>query len=157
MKTNFKIKPLNHMEFSGFFDLTNLELEKIGAVKMTVDKFPGFPCRISLEDAEIGEEVILLPYKHHKTNSPYQSSGPIFIRKRAFTPIFETNQIPLMLNHRLLSLRGYDENGMMKEASVIEGITLKENISKIFENEKINYIHIHNARPGCYNCLVERA
>ncbi|WP_264551335.1 DUF1203 domain-containing protein [Flavobacterium sp. N2038] len=157
MKANFKIKPLNHMEFSGFFELTNLELEKIGAVKMTVDKFPGFPCRISLEDAEIGEEVILLPYKHHKTNSPYQSSGPIFIRKRAFTPIFETNQIPLMLNHRLLSLRGYDENGMMKEASVIEGITLKESISKIFENEKINYIHIHNARPGCYNCLVERA
>jgi hypothetical protein len=157
MKTNFKIKPLNHIEFSGFFDLTNLELEKIGAVKMTVDKFPGFPCRISLEDAEIGEEVILLPYKHHKTDSPYQSSGPIFIRKRASTPIFETNQIPLMFNHRLLSLRGYDENGMMKEASVIEGITLKESISKIFENEKINYIHIHNARPGCYNCLVERA
>jgi len=44
----------------------------------------------------------------------------------------------------------------MKEASVVEGNTLKESIIKTFENEKINYIHIHNARPGCYNCLVER-
>lgn len=157
MKANFKIKPLNHEEFLGFFDLTNQELEKIDAIKMRVDKFPGFPCRISLEDAEIGEEVILLPYKHHKTNSPYQSSGPIFIRKRANTPIFENNEIPTIFNHRLLSLRSYDENGMMKQAIVIEGSSLKEEIIRTFENEKIDYIHIHNAKPGCFACLVQRA
>lgn len=157
MKANFKIKPLEHTEFLGLFDLTDSELEKIDAIKMTVDKFPGFPCRISLEDAEIGEEVILLPYSHHKTASPYQASGPIFIRKRIATPTFETNQIPHMLHHRLLSLRGYDQNGIMKEASVTEGNTLEESIIRTFENEKIAYIHIHNARPGCYNCLVERA
>lgn len=157
METNFKIKPLNHVEFSGYFELTNLELEKIRAIKMIVDKFPGFPCRISLEDAQIGEEVILLPYNHHKTTSPYQASGPIFIRNKNSTPTFEINQIPQLFNHRLLSLRGYDKNGIMKEASVIEGKTLKEHIIKTFGNEKIDYIHIHNARPGCYNCLVERA
>ncbi|MBS7253256.1 DUF1203 domain-containing protein [Flavobacterium branchiicola] len=157
MEANFIIKPLNHTEFLGFFELTDLELEKIGAIKMTVDKFPGFPCRISLEDAEIGEEILLLPYKHHKTNSPYQSSGPIFIRKKASTPVFTVNQVPKMLNHRLLSLRGYDKKGMMKEASVTEGNSLKEQIIQTFKNEQIEYIHIHNARPGCYNCLVERA
>mgnify|MGYP003585578384 FL=1 len=157
METNFKIKSLNHTEFLGYFELTDLELEKIGAIRMAADKFPGFPCGVSLEDAQIGEEVILLPYSHHKTTSPYQASGPIFIRKKATTATFETNQIPHMLNHRLLSLRGYDKNGMMKEASVVEGNTLKESIIKTFENEKIEYIHIHNARPGCYNCLVERA
>lgn len=157
MKANFKIKPLSHKEFSGLFELTDLELEKIGAIKMTVDQFPGFPCRISLEDAELGEEIILLYYKHHKINSPYQASGPIFIRKRTNTPIFKNNEIPKMLNHRLLSLRGYDENGILKEASVIDGNTIKEQIIKTLENEKIHYIHIHNAKPGCFNCLVERA
>ncbi|MFC0777047.1 DUF1203 domain-containing protein [Flavobacterium sp. HJSW_4] len=157
METNFKILPLNHIEFLGLFELTDLELDKISAIKMTVDKYPGFPCRISLEDAKIGEEVILLPYNHHKTNSPYQASGPIFIRKRATTPIFQNNEIPKMLHHRLLSLRGYDENGIMKEASVIEGNTLKEQLIKFFENEKVAYIHVHNAKPGCFNCLVERA
>lgn len=154
---NFRIKALDDREFVALFNLGNSELEKIGAVKMIVDEFPGFPCRVSLEDAEIGEEVILLPYQHHKTNSPYQSSGPIFVRKIAKSSIYEINEIPKMFNHRLLSLRGYDKNAIMKDASVIEGNNLKEQIFKIFENDDIQYIHIHNARPGCYNCLVERA
>ena len=154
---NFRIKALDDREFVALFNLSNSELEKIGAVKMIVDEFPGFPCRVSLEDAEIGEEVILLPYQHHKTNSPYQSSGPIFVRKIAKSSIYEINEIPKMFNHRLLSLRGYDKNAIMKDASVIEGNNLKEQIFKIFENDDIQYIHIHNAKPGCYNCLVERA
>lgn len=153
---NFKIKALDDKEFAALFNLDNSALEKIGAMRMTVDKFPGFPCRVSLEDAEIGEEVILLPYQHHKTTSPYQASGPIFIRKLAKTPNLYINEIPKMLHHRLLSLRGYDKNGMMKEACVTEGNSLKEQIESTFENAEIDYIHIHNARPGCYNCIVER-
>lgn len=154
---NFRIKAFDDREFVALFNLGNSELEKIGAVKMIVDEFPGFPCIVSLEDAEIGEEVILLPYQHHKTNSPYQSSGPIFVRKIAKSSIYEINEIPKMFNHRLLSLRGYDKNAIMKDASVIEGNNLKAQIFKIFENDDIQYIHIHNAKPGCYNCLVERA
>lgn len=154
---NFRIKALDDREFVALFNLSNSELEKIGAVKMIVDEFPGFPCRVSLEDAEIGEEIILLPYQHHKTNSPYQSSGPIFVRKIAKSSIYEINEIPKMFNHRLLSLRGYDKNAIMKDASVIEGNNLRAQLFKIFENDDIQYIHIHNAKPGCYNCLVERA
>jgi hypothetical protein len=154
---NFKIKSLEASEFSMLFDLDNSALEKMGAIRMIVDEFPGFPCRVSLEDAEIGEEVILLPYQHHQTNSPYQASGPIFVRKIAQTAQLDINQIPKMLNHRLLSLRGYDNNAIMKEATVVEGKNLNEQIIKIFENEEILYIHIHNAKPGCYNCVVERA
>lgn len=153
---NFKIKSLEDTEFTNIFELDNLELEKIGAVKMTVDEFPGFPCRVSLQDAEIGEEVILLPYQHHRTNSPYQANGPIFVRKTAKTANLDINEIPKMFNHRLLSLRGFDGNGIMKDASVTEGQNLKEQIIQIFENEDIKYIHIHNAKPGCYNCVVER-
>jgi hypothetical protein len=154
---NFRIKSLEGSQFSPLFDLDNSALEKIGAIRMLVDECPGFPCRVSLEDAEIGEEVILLPYQHHQTNSPYQASGPIFVRKIAQTTQLDINQIPKMLNHRLLSLRGYDSNAIMKEATVVEGKNLNEQINKIFENEEILYIHIHNAKPGCYNCVVERA
>ena len=153
---NFRIKALDDHQFSELFNLSIEELEKIGAVKMIVDEYPGFPCRVSLEDAEIGEEVILLPYQHHKTSSPYQSSGPIFVRKIAKTSTYDLNEIPKMFNHRLLSLRGYDKYAIMKDASVIEGTNLKAQILKTFENNEIQYIHIHNAKPGCYNCLVER-
>ena len=153
---NFKVISLQDTQFSNLFDLDSSELDKIGAIRMTVDEFPGFPCRVSLEDAKIGEEVILLPYQHHKTNSPYQANGPIFVRKVAKTAILNTNEIPKMFNHRLLSLRAFDKNGIMKDASVTEGQNLREQIIQTFENEEINYIHIHNAKPGCYNCVVER-
>lgn len=153
---NFKLISLQDTQFSNLFDLDSSELDKIGAIRMTVDEFPGFPCRVSLEDAKIGEEVILLPYQHHKTNSPYQANGPIFVRKVAKTAILNTNEIPKMFNHRLLSLRAFDKNGIMKDASVTEGQNLREQIIQTFENEEINYIHIHNAKPGCYNCVVER-
>jgi len=154
---NFRLKSLQDTEFSNLFKLDDLELEKIGAIRMTVDEFPGFPCRVSLQDAELGEEVILLSYQHHKTNSPYRASGPIFVRKIAKTATLDINEIPKMFNHRLLSLRGFDKNGIMKDASVTEGQNLREQIIQIFVNEEIDYIHIHNAKPGCFNCVVERA
>jgi hypothetical protein len=156
MTMNFKLKSLEDTEFANFFEMDKLELDKIGAVRMIVDEFPGFPCRVSLQDAEVGEEVILLPYQHHKTTSPYQANGPLFVRKVAKTAILDINEIPKMFNHRLLSLRGFDKNGIMKDASVTEGQNLREQIIQTFENEDIDYIHIHNAKPGCYNCLVER-
>lgn len=54
---NFKFVALDHSEFEYLNDLSKQELIEENIVKMTVDKFPGFPCRITLEDAEVGEEV----------------------------------------------------------------------------------------------------
>lgn len=156
METNFKVKALNSDEFSQLFHLSNVELEKSGIKRIIVDSNPGFPCRVSLEDANIGEEVILLPYKHHQTNSPYQSGGPIYVRKNSTTANLRVNEIPKMLFHRLLSLRGYDVDGMMVKATVIEGENIKAEINGFFLNSKISYIHIHNAKPGCFNCSIER-
>jgi len=153
---NFKIIALNNQEFDPLFELSDAELEKLSIKRLIVDEKPGYPCRVSLEDAEIGEEVILVPYDFHKTNSPYQSRGPIFIRKGILTKELGINEIPVMLNHRLLSFRGFDKDGFMKEAITEKGVNTKEVIEKIFENPEIDYIHIHNSSPGCYNCEVRR-
>jgi hypothetical protein len=154
---SFLIKSLQEQEFEMYFEMTDAALEKLGARRMIADAYPGYPCRVSLQDAAIGEEVILLPYQHHKTTSPYQASGPVFVRKSAKTANLQINEIPKMLHHRLLSLRGYTRNGMMKQAKVIEGKILEQKIIHIFEDDEIDYIHIHNAKPGCFNCVVERS
>ncbi len=156
MTNNFQIRSLQNEEFSELFSLSDTELSKRGAIRMIVDEKPGFPCRVSLEDAEIGEEVILLNHPHHKVNSPYQSNGPIFVRKIAKTADLEINEIPYMLVHRLLSLRGFNNQGMMIAATVTEGNGLRETLNKIFENQEVSYVHIHNAKPGCYNCVAIR-
>jgi len=157
MTINFQIKALQESEFAPLFELADVELAERGAIRTTVDKKLAFPCRVSLEDGEIGDEVILLPYQHHKTNSPYRSAGPIFIKKNARSARPSVNEIPTLLNHRLLSVREYDKKGMMKASLVTEGQHLRENLIEVFNNPEIDYVHIHNAKPGCYMCEVVRA
>lgn len=124
---------------------------------MLADKKPGFPCRISLQDAEIGEEVILFHYKHHVTDSPYRASGAVFIRRAAKTAVLQPNEVPEMLMFRLLSLRGYNSDGIMQKALVTAGEKLQVDLPALFENQLIAYIHIHNAKEGCFHCLVSRS
>ena len=62
-----------------------------------------------------------------------------------------------MFKHRLLSIRAYDSAAMMVGAEVVDGSELADAIQRLFGNESMSYLHIHNARPGCYNCTVVRA
>ncbi|WP_276500383.1 DUF1203 domain-containing protein [Terrimonas pollutisoli] len=153
---DFIIQSLQKKEFENLFSLSDTELKRQGIRRMTADTKPGFPCRVSLQDADIGDELLLLPYAFHETASPYRASGPVFVRKDAETAQFESNQIPLMLQHRLLSVRSYDTAGMMKGSTVIEGKELAEHLSIKFDDPAISYIHIHNAKAGCYNCVARR-
>lgn len=154
---NFKFYSLDKKQFDEFFEMSKNELDKLNIRKIIVEEKPGYPCRVSLQDAEIGEEVLLMSYNHIINKSLFDSKGPIFIRKNAQNKEFKVNEIPLMFNHRILSLRGYDIDYMMIYAATIKGSVLKETINTAFENEKVNFIHIHNSSPGCYNCLVKRA
>ncbi|KFF02012.1 DUF1203 domain-containing protein [Chryseobacterium luteum] len=153
---NFKLEALNHLDFEYLNDLSETELAENHIKKMKVDKFPGFPCRITLEDAGIGEMVFLLNYDFHNVNSPYRASGPVFLRANQLTKTYAQNEIPVMFNHRLLSIRGYSKDAMMVVADVSEGKFLKDKLLQILENPNIEYIHLHNAKPGCFNCTVKR-
>ena|SRR5215510_14539527 len=156
MRTDFKFVALPLEHFIHLFSMSDVELATVDAKRMTVDAQPGFPCRVSLMDAPVGERVILTHFPHHEANSPYQSSGPIFVRELAQTAKPEVNKIPRMLNHRLLSVRAYDGDAMMQAARVVEGEALEEAIRDFFASEAISYLHIHNAAPGCFNCAVQR-
>ena len=156
MENNFQITAIKSTQIADFFNMEPQALAKLGAVKMKVDSNPGFPCRVSLKDAAVGEEVILLPFQHHQTTSPYQATGPIFVRKKAATATLKVNEIPSFLNHRFLSLRGYDKHGMMIDAQTTEGRSLETAIARLLSNPAIEYLQIHNASYGCYMCQVNR-
>jgi len=157
MRSDFQFVPLLIENFSHLFSMNDAELESHGARRVNVDSHPGYPCRVSLMDARVGERVILTPFRHHDVISPYQSAGPIFVRENAERAEPQVNEIPVMFHHRLLSVRAYDEAAMMKDARVVEGRALEETITNFFTTEAISYLHIHNAGPGCFNCMVQRA
>ena len=156
MLNPFQITALPIENFTSLFSLDDDTLQSLGAKRLVADNKPGFPCRVSLVDAAPGETVLLIPFTHHDVNSPYRASGPIFVRAEAKTAQLAVNEIPEMLRSRLLSIRAYDRTAMMIAAEVAEGRELAARISRFFDDPRVEYLHLHNARPGCFNCRVER-
>lgn len=156
MNTNFRIVGLPRAQFEPLFSLNDEELAQKGARRMIVDAKPGFPCRIGLADAEIGETVILLPFMHHDVDSPYRASGPIFVRENAKEAQLAPGEIPEVVRSRTMSVRAYDNDGLMIDGAVITGAEIKGQIEKLFADPRIEYLHLHNAGAGCYSCKVER-
>ena len=153
----FRYKGLAAAPFSSLFALGDAELAARGMQRMIVDEKPGFPCRISLEDAEPGERVVLLPFRHQTANSPYRASGPIFVREGAVETFDGAGALPPVLRERLLSVRAYDGVGNMVDADVVEGPEVETLLARLFARPGVDYAHIHFARRGCYACRVERA
>ena len=104
---NYQLRGLEPAPFEKLFDLDDEALAGLGMRRMRSDQPVGFPCRISLEDTPVGEEVILLPFNHQDSRSPYRASGPIFVR-RGRTAARIVNELPSYLTLRPLSVRAYD-------------------------------------------------
>ena len=156
MTAKFKLVGLAREPFERLFDLSDAELAKQGIVRRIATESPGFPCRISLQDAEIDEEVLLLPYEHQSVASPYRSSGPIFIRRDA-TPIsVPAGEIPSYVSLRQISVRAYDAEDMMIVANVCKGVDVADELDRQFSDGQVAYIHLHNAKQGCFSCAVVR-
>ncbi len=156
MKTNFRIVGLPLAQFQPLFSLADNELAQKGARRLMVDAEPGFPCRVSLQDAEISERVILVPFVHHDVESPYRASGAIFVREAAKEIELAQGEIPEVVTSRVMSVRAYSDKGMMVNVAVTPGKELKSQIEKFFNDAEISYLHLHNAGAGCYSCRVER-
>lgn len=153
---SYQVHALDPAQFAPFWEMTDEELAEHGAVKQIVNSKPGTPCRISLQDAEVGEEVILLGYAHLKMNSPYDGCGAIFIRK-ADQVFLQPNTVPeVVTEKRLFSVRGYDERGMMIETNVVLGPELDQELHRCFANQEVALVHVHNAKPGCFAFAVTR-
>ena len=155
--TPFRLVALPSDTYAPLFALSDQELATRGALRMRADAKPGYPCRVSLVDAAPGAEVILLHHLHHDVRSPYRGGGPIFVRTGAETATPEVGEIPEMLRVRRLSIRAYDGDAMMVAAEVVEGDEVEPAIERLFERDDVEYLHLHNAGGGCYNCRVERA
>ena len=153
----FQIHALDITEFQHLFGQPHEALAELGVQRMVADSSPGFPCRVSLQDAESGESVLLMNYEHQPARTPYRSSHAIFVREGAEQAAPGRDEVPEMFRHRLLSVRAFDASGMMIDADVVDGKHLEEMIDKMLANESVDYLHLHNARLGCYAARVKRA
>ncbi len=104
----YMLRGLEPALFEPLFQLDDEALAARGMRWMRVDEPTGHPCRISLEDAPVGERVLLLPFVHQDSRSPYRASGPIFVRRGIPAARCIVGELPLYLTRRPLSVRAYD-------------------------------------------------
>jgi hypothetical protein len=155
--TSFRITGLSPEPFVELYGLDDAALAARGAKRYVVDETPGFPDRIEMRDLEPGERAILVNYTHQAADTPYRSSHAIFVREGAAERYDRVNEIPAVMQTRPLSLRAFDESHMMIDADVAAGDEIEPLIQRLFANPHAAYIHVHNAKRGCYSGHIDRA
>jgi hypothetical protein len=151
----FQIHGLPAAPFQPLFALDDGALADHRAVRRIADASPGYPCRVSLRDAEPGESLVLVNYKHHATTSPFRASHAVYVREHAEPAVLAIGEVPAMLRSRLLSLRAFDTAGMLVAADVVDGRELEPALERLLPEAA--YVHIHFAKPGCYAALAVSA
>jgi hypothetical protein len=128
----------------------------VNPIHLTADEANSHPCRRCLQDAEAGEAMLLVSYDPFLGDSPYRGAGPIFVHARDCDPYPGGNGVPDQLRRRLLSLRAYDDGHMLTGAEVVDGSRLEETVAVLFSDDHAAYIHVHNAKPGCFAARIDR-
>ena len=153
---SYVVRGLDPAPFQHLFGLSDGELAERGVVRMTVTEKPSFPCRVSLTDRDIGESVLLLNHVSHDVANPYRASHAIFVTEALGQAAEYVDEVPPVFGPRVLSLRGFDKDGMMAEAVLAQPGEADAAIRKMFENPAIETIHAHNATRGCFAAKIER-
>jgi hypothetical protein len=153
----FRITGLSPEPFRHLYGLSDRELALRGVKRYVADKQPGFPDRIEMRDASVGEILLLLNHVCQPAETPYRASHAIFVIEGAEDTYDRTDVVPEVMRTRLLSLRAYDSEGMMLDAEVIDGKDIESVISRFFALPHVEYIHAHNAKRGCYSGRIDRA
>jgi len=154
---SFQIHALAPARFEPLFSLSDGELANALASRKIVDAKPGYPCRVSLADAEIGETVMLVNFKHQAAESPFQSTHAIYVRENVEQAFPEPGTIPDVLETRLISIRAFNDKDCIVDADVVDGSRLGESIPVMLQDPAVAYLHLHNAKLGCFIAQVTRA
>jgi len=131
-------------------------LLQAGAVRVRATVCPGFPCRVTLEDALPGESLLLLNHVSHDVPTPYRSSYAIYVREGAVEAAEYRDATPPMFDHRVLGLRGFDADGMLQHAAVAGPGEADNQVRAMLAIRDIAYIDVHNAGSGCFMARAER-
>lgn len=152
---SYIVKGIDPEPYRELFGLADEELASRGIVRMTVTD-PSFPCRVSLTDRVVGENVLLLNHVSHDVANPYRASHAIFIAEIDQDPAEYVDEVPPVFGPRVLSLRGFDRDGMMAQAIFTQPGEADAGIRELLEDPEIATIHAHNATRGCFAAKIER-
>ncbi|HZG07873.1 MAG TPA: DUF1203 domain-containing protein [Allosphingosinicella sp.] len=153
----YRVEGLDPAPWRPFFGLSDAELGERRARRVVADLRPGFPCRATLEDAQPGELLILVNRLSHDVETPFRSAYAIYIRELASAAACYVDAVPPVFETRTLSLRGFDDDGMLRAAVLAAPGDADAAIRDFFrERREVATIHAHNAAAGCFSARIVR-
>jgi hypothetical protein len=152
----YRIEGLPSDAYRHLIQMSDGELEAQRARRVRADSKPGFPCRVTLEDAEPGESLILFNHVSHDVPTPFRSAYAIYVRETATEPACYVDEPPPVFAGRALGLRGFDEEGMLRGALLALPGEADGKIRELFGRPGIATIHAHNAAAGCFAARIVR-
>ena len=148
MTSSYVLKPLPSADAD--------RLRAKGGRRMIVDSKPGFPCRECQQDAEMGEPMLLVSYDPFEGDSAYRGASPVFIHEESCGGPVGEPAITSQHTDRQLSVRAFDDEFMMIDASLVDGGRLEAEIERHFDNDEASVLHVHNSPRGCWSVTVTR-
>ena len=153
----YAITGLDRAPFAALFELSDAALAERGVIRVTARAKPGYPCRVTLKDAEPGESLLLLNHESHSAATPYRSAYAIYVREGAHETGRYVDSLPPVFQNRPIALRLFDAQGMLIGADLARDEAIDAAIRRAFEDPKTAYIHAHNAAHGCFSARIDRA
>lgn len=152
----YRISGLDPAAFLALAGLSDDDLAERNVRRMRVSATPGAPCRLSLDDAAVGETMLLLNHESVPVG-PYRARHAIFVTEGASETARYANAVPPALDRRILSLRGFDAGWDMVAAALVQPGEADDAIRRMLADPAVRVIHAHNAIRGCFAATVERA
>ena len=153
----YVVRGLDPRPYRPLFARSDEQLASRGVLRVMVTKKPSFPCRVTLEDRDPGESMLLVNHVSHDVPNPYRASHAIFVTEGPFEAAEFVDEVPPVFVGRILSLRGFDPQGMMVDAELARPGEADAVIRSLFANPSIDRIHAHNATRGCFAAEIERS
>ena len=155
---DYRITGLDPAPFRHLWRQSEGDLAARGALRVRADAHSLYPDRITLTEAPEGATLLLVNHVSMPAASPYRATHAIYLMEGADEPYDAVGELPPVMRHRLLSLRGFDAEGMIRDADVSEGVDQTEAlIDRLFADPAIREIHAHNAKRGCFSARITRA
>lgn len=152
----YRIAGLDPAPFRPLFTMDEAALAANRASLQRANTSWGFPCRVSLRDADEGDELVLVHHVNHEVETPYRNAFAVFVRRAASEPAVFVDECPPVFEGRPLALRGYTETGNLHTARLVTPGAADETIRAMLTDTAIAYIDAHNAAYGCFAARVER-
>lgn len=152
----YRIRGLDPAQFAAHLAMNAGELAEALSQRVTAGEAGRYPCRVTLEDARPGEQLLLTHFTNHAVDTPYRNAFAIYVRAGASAAAEFVDDLPPVLRGRPIALRGYTSDGALHHAALALADDVDAGVRKLLEDSAIAYIDAHNAMHGCFAARIER-